>query len=133
MGNYTTVSRTKITEYLMANKDKAVNVQDIHLNLVNQGCGVNITTIYRYLDKLTKEGAVLKYTSEDGNQAVYQYVEPSSHCEEHLHMKCTKCGLICHLDMPLMDDFVNNIKNSYGFDICCKNSIIYGVCKSCGQ
>lgn len=131
MANYSTVSRKKIMEYLVNNSDKAVNVQDINVNLIEQGCGVNITTIYRYLDKLTKDGSVMKYTSEDGNQAVYQYVSPTNNCEAHLHMKCTKCGLICHLDMPIMSSFSKQVKDSHGFDIQCRNSIIYGVCRNC--
>ena len=37
---------------------------------------VNLTTIYRYLDKLAKDGTVIKYVAEKGCQAAYQYVEP---------------------------------------------------------
>lgn len=130
-GNYATVSRKKMLEYLAANANKTVNVQDIHKHLCENDCGVNITTIYRFMDKLTKEGRVMKYASEDGSQAVYQYVEPSSHCDEHLHLQCVKCGTICHLDYPGMEEFTEQIKKKHGFCIQCKNSIIYGVCEKC--
>lgn len=36
---------------------------------------MNITTVYRYLDKLEKDGTVIRYASEQGGQAAYQYVE----------------------------------------------------------
>lgn len=83
---YATTSRKKILEYLMANSDRTVTVTDIDQYLKKHDNEVNITTIYRYLDKLAKEGTVMKYVAEKGSQAVYQYVEMGHHCEEHLHL-----------------------------------------------
>ena len=130
-GNYSTVSRKKMLEYLTANANKTVNVQEIHKHLCENDCGVNVTTIYRFMDKLTKEGRVMKYASEDGSQAVYQYAEPDHHCEEHLHLQCVKCGAIFHLDCGFMDELKHHAADDHGFDIQCKNSIIYGLCKDC--
>ena len=53
---YATTSRKKILEYLMANSDRTVTVTDIDQYLKKHDNEVNITTIYRYLDKLAKEG-----------------------------------------------------------------------------
>ena len=131
--NYNTVSRTKMLDYLVSNKDKAVTVQDINQFLVEQGCGVNITTIYRYLDKLSKDGRVLKHASEDGNLAMYQYIDPTSKCDEHLHLQCVRCGKVCHIDCDTMDMFKDNVMSNHGFSIQCKNSIIYGMCESCNN
>lgn len=130
-GNYTTLSRTKMLEYLTANSDKAVNIQDIHHFLIEAGYGVNITTIYRYMDKLTKEGRVMKYTSKEGHEAVYQLADPKGKCGSHLHLQCTKCGSICHLDEAIMKKFEEGIKTDCGFSIQCNNSLIYGVCDKC--
>ena len=49
---YATTSRKKILEYLMANSDRTVTVTDIDQYLKKHDNEVNITTIYRYLDKL---------------------------------------------------------------------------------
>ena len=57
---YATTSRKKILEYLMANSDRTVTVTDIDQYLKKHDNEVNITTIYRYLDKLAKEGTVMK-------------------------------------------------------------------------
>lgn len=130
-GNYNTLGRKKIMEFLFQNSDKGVTVQGINEYLIEQGLGVNITTIYRYLDKLTKENQVMKHPSENGNQAVYQLVKEASHCDEHLHLQCLKCGVIKHLDCDGMDEFAKHIKDSHGFNISCKNSIIYGLCEAC--
>ena len=92
---------------------------------------VNITTIYRYLDKLAKDGTVIKYVAEKGCQAAYQYVEPGRGCEQHLHLKCVKCGKIIHLECHFMEEISHHIEESHGFTLQCKNSILYGICRDC--
>lgn len=56
----------KILEFLKKNSDRTVAVADIDHYLRTQDCEVNITTIYRYLDKLAKDGTVIKYVAEKG-------------------------------------------------------------------
>ena len=43
-------------EYLIESKERAVSVSDIASHMKEQHCSVNVTTIYRYLDKLEKDG-----------------------------------------------------------------------------
>ena len=94
---YATNSRRKILDFLKSNSDRTVTVADIDQYLKRNGDAVNITTIYRYLDKLATDGTVMKYVAEAGGKAVYQYVELGQHCEEHLHLKCVKCGCIIRI------------------------------------
>lgn len=128
---YTTVSRTKIMEFLEANCNRTVSVSDIQSFLKSEELEVNVTTIYRFLDRLAKDGKVIKYVAEKGSMAVYQYVENDRHCEHHLHLKCTKCGKVVHMECDFMEEIAEHIKEHHGFAIQCKNSIIYGVCKEC--
>ena len=128
---YNTAARSRILGFLMENKDRTVNANDILKVLNDGGNEVNITTIYRYLDKLTESGQVMKYVAENGTRAVYQYVEHEHHCEEHLHLQCTKCGAIIHLDCSFMDEIAEQVSLEHGFQIQCRNSIIYGVCRNC--
>lgn len=125
---YNTQSRIRILDYLKENKDRTVDVNDIRQAL---DCDVNITTVYRYLDKLTSDGTVMKYVAENGTRAVYQYVDRMRHCGDHLHMQCTKCGAIIHLDCDFMDELAEHILKEHGFHIQCRNSIIYGLCEKC--
>ena len=71
---YATNSRRKILDFLKSNSDRTVTVADIDQYLKRNGDAVNITTIYRYLDKLATDGTVMKYVAEAGGKAVYQYV-----------------------------------------------------------
>lgn len=128
---YNTAARSRILGFLKENKDRTVNANDILNWLNNQGNDVNITTIYRYLDKLTESGEVMKYIAENGTRAVFQYVGEKQHCEEHLHLQCIKCGAILHLDCDFMDEISEHVMNEHGFKIQCRNSNIYGICSDC--
>lgn len=131
--SYATASRKKILEFLKSNSDRTVTVTDIDSYLKRNDSEVNITTIYRYLDKLAKEGSVMKYVAEKGSQAVYQYVEVGHHCDSHLHLKCVKCGCIIHLECAFMSEISQHILEDHGFTLQCKNSILYGMCKECAK
>ena len=63
---YATNSRRKILDFLKSNSDRTVTAADIDQYLKRNGDAVNITTIYRYLDKLATDGTVMKYVAEAG-------------------------------------------------------------------
>lgn len=128
---YATVSRKKILDFLKQSSDRTVTAAEIGAYLKEQDSEVNITTIYRYLDKLEREGTVMKYVAEKGSQAGYQYVELGHRCEEHLHLKCMECGRIIHLECAFMEEIAEHIRNDHGFLLQCKNSILYGTCGEC--
>ncbi len=132
-GGYNTASRARILGFLKDNRDRTVNVNDIHRSLGQSGNDVNITTIYRYIEKLVEEGKVMKYVAEDGSHAVYQYVDSTHHCEEHLHLQCVRCGALIHMDCHFMDEISDHVLKEHGFHIQCRNSIIYGLCDKCAS
>ena len=61
--HYATASRRKILEILKESKDKTVTAAQIGEQLRQMDSEVNITTIYRYLDRLEKDGTVIRYVS----------------------------------------------------------------------
>lgn len=130
---YATASRKKILEYLIENHNRTVTVADIDAHLKECGHEVNITTIYRYLDKLEKEATVMKYVAEKGSQATYQYIEEGHDCDGHLHLQCVKCGNVIHLECHFMHELLEHVEKEHGFVMQCKNSIIYGTCKTCAR
>lgn len=128
---YSTPSRKRILEFLKESNDRAVTASDVAQYLAGQNNAVNITTIYRYLDKLAKEGTIMKYVAEKGSQSAYQFVEPGRHCGEHLHLKCVRCGKIIHLDCHFMEEISNHILQDHNFVLQCRNSVLYGLCDDC--
>lgn len=130
--SYSTEKRAKIIEYLSRHKDDDVSVRDIESYIKEDaGLDINVTTIYRYLEKLEKDGKVLKHVGEGGNKATYQFIESSEKCHNHLHMKCNGCGKIYHMDCSFMMDFQRHIYEHHKFVLECKTSMLYGTCQTC--
>ena len=102
--SYNTRTRQLILDYLTANRRHAVSAADIVAHLEAEGERTNPTTVYRYLDKLAGEHRVMKYVAGKGERAVYQYADEAHHCHEHIHLKCTCCGEIFHMDCHFMDE-----------------------------
>ena len=90
-------------------------------------------SVYRYLDKLAGERRVMKYVAGKGERAVYQYADEAHHCHEHIHLKCTRCGEIFHMDCHFMDEVRQHLQAEHGFTLQCEGSILYGVCRRCAQ
>lgn len=131
--SYSTEKRNKIMEYLITHKDEDVSVKDIELHLTSEGISTNITTIYRYLDKLVSQGTLLKHMDGNGSKSTFQYVQPDSACHNHLHMKCSNCGRIYHMDCGFMMEFSRHIYEHHSFMLDCKTSMLYGLCKQCAD
>lgn len=128
---YATEKRAKMLEYLKEHSDRDVCVKEIEEYLSQNNITVNVTTIYRYIDKLVQEEIVLKHTSENGNTCTYQYIDPNHSCHNHLHMKCSSCGRIYHMDCEFMDEFQRHIYEHHHFALECRTSMLYGLCEHC--
>lgn len=128
---YRTKNRDMMLAYMKENRDRTVYVNDIHQYMKSQGVNVNVTTIYRFLDKLQEEHQVLKYTADKGESAGFQYVGEGNCCEEHLHVKCTGCGKVIHLDCQFMDEIRGHLQEHHNFQLQCSGSSLFGLCEEC--
>ena len=129
--SYNTKSRQYILDFLKQNSDTTVSVSDILEYLCNMGVSVNFTTVYRYLNTLTREREVIKLTDESGQRSVYQFIGHKTGCEEHIHIQCTECGKLEHVDCEFMEHIKAHFYKDHGFTIKCDGSIIYGICADC--
>lgn len=130
---YKTKSRKMILEFLESKRYTTVSVNDIIDFLKTRDEEVNPTTVYRYLNKLTVEKKVLKFSEGAGKQAVYQIVEHPHNCDGHIHIQCTKCGKLLHLDCDFMEDFRKHLEQNHSFSLECEKSLLYGICNECNK
>jgi len=128
---YKTKNRQQILDILKNRKDQSVSVSEIKESMEQMGCNVNLSTIYRYMDKLVEEGIVMEYLTKKGEKAGFQYLEPEQDCHQHLHLQCIRCGRIIHLNCSFMKDIQMHIGEYHGFTIQCDHSILYGICQTC--
>lgn len=132
--SYSTVSHTKIMKYLCDNYDRLITVNDIENFLKSENIEVNVSTIYRFLNKLSDSGEVMKYVARKGEMSSFQYVgNARRNCREHIHLHCVKCDRIIHLECEFMEEISNHIMNHHGFRLQCESSVLYGVCKECSD
>lgn len=128
---YVTKSRASILDFLIESKDKAVSAKDISDYLSQVNIEVDLSTIYRYLDKLISDEQIKKYVGLDNKTAVYQYIGDSPDCRTHFHLQCLSCGKTVHLGCEYMNDVSKHILDNHGFVISYESTTLYGYCIEC--
>ena len=126
---YNTRQKEKLIDYLVRNKEKHTNVQEISIYLAAEGTPVGTATIYRQLDKLVESGTVRKYSFDGKVGACYQYIDKEHECHEHFHLKCLVCGI--HLDCDHLMSINRHIEEHHGFVIDPSQTVFYGRCADC--
>ena len=128
---YQTRGRILIEEYLMEHRARVVTAEELHRYLEQEGAGVNITTIYRQLERLASQSQVRIFPAEKGKKSGYQYSVEEVQCHDHLHLQCVDCGKIIHLNCHFMDEIARHISGDHNFDLRCENSVLFGKCSEC--
>ena len=126
--SYKTEQREIIKDYLIENKDKFINVEDILEYMKNNNQEVSQTTIYRFLNLLEKNNNVR--TETKNHTKYYQYVPQED--SNHLFLKCKNCGKSLNLKCQEFEDINKHIKNEHKFNLD-YNTIIYGTCNKCSK
>ena len=131
--NYNTKARKYILDFLKSRQDSTVSAADITEHLQRMGAGVNQATVYRYLNRLSRENRLLKFTDSKTQKSVYRFVGVDSGCDEHIHIKCVSCGRLMHLECDFMQDNKSHLAEEHGFLLRCYGSILYGLCEDCRE
>lgn len=92
---------------------------------------IGLTTIYRLIDKLVKEGRLTKSIGDD-NTTYYHYLEECNH-HNHFYLKCEKCGNMIHVDCDCINDLKAHIVKHHNFKMSNEHTIINGICNECSK
>lgn len=128
---YKTKPRNLIIEYLKDNADTRFTARDILNAVKGKGDGLDRSTVYRNLERLSKEGKLVKYKEADVNATCYQYSEKHESCCEHMHAQCSVCGKIFHLDNKIFKSAAKKMMDEYGIEIDYGKSVIMCICDEC--
>ena len=126
---YHTQQRKILIDFLRENCEKSFTIEEI-IRSVGES-GISQSTAYRLITKLAEDGIVKRSVRGTSRSFVYQYVNTEK-CEGHLHMKCTGCGKVYHLDSGITSTIQNDIKNSTNFEID-NHTVLLGKCKTCKE
>lgn len=129
-GRYRTKQQEMILDCLKKQKDIFCTVEEFMECLHREGIHVGQTTVYRALERLSEDGAVVKIPSVDGSKAQFRYVgeEISSAVGK---LVCLKCGAMIPLECSRLDAFYEHIHEDHGFQLDQRHMILYGYCGQC--
>ncbi len=130
MEKYNTKQKQIITELLKDNSNRSLTSDEI-LFMLNKKDNISKATLYRHLDLLVQNYEVRKFYNSKLGRSQYQYADLESTCSSHLHLRCSKCGKLIHLDCDETTKFINHINSNHGFRIDNLNTVINGVCSEC--
>lgn len=128
---YHTKSKEAIMTYLDLQREHSFSAYDVNDYLRENGLHVNLTTIYRNLDKLMERGEVIKYKTAEDECCRYQCAKPHAQCYEHIHMQCRECGRILHMECHFMEEITKHLYEHHKFTLDCTGSVLMGLCEEC--
>ena len=132
MAGYRTEQKKMLLAYLQANGGEAYTVEELAegMRATYGELSPGVSTVYRLMTRLAEEGKVKRFLREKGRGFVYQIVAGRG-CSHHLHMKCTRCGRLLHLDGAVSAELHERILAQSGFTLCGEATVLFGVCESC--
>ena len=108
--------------------DDHISAEEIYTQVVEKYPNVNISTVYRTLDLLTRLGLVTE-TDLGGGRVRYHPVEKG----HHHHLVCRECGAIIDLDESLLSPLKDALLHEHGFIADLKHLAIMGRCVNCSR
>ena len=118
-------------DYFHEHSEERNSAKDISVKMKKDGLVVNLSTVYRNLEKLVEEH-VLSFEEIPGmEERKYVLHKPEMECSHHLHMHCVKCGKVFHLNCSFMDEIAHHLNEEHGFVIDCEKSVLMGLCEEC--
>lgn len=128
--SYTTKQGKAVLACLESQKGAHVTAAQIAEHLEQAGVSIGRTTIYRQLERLSRDGRVRKYAI-DGAGACFQYADGCGDMGEHFHLKCEGCGEVVHLNGGMLPGITQDIRNNYEFEVDVNKTVFYGRCGTC--
>ena len=101
--------------------------QEIHAELRRRGQSVGLTTVYRQLQVLSKDGGVDTIRDESG-ETLYRRCRASGH---HHHVTCRVCGRSVEVEGRAVERWAENVAAEAGFVDVDHTVEIFGRCADC--
>ena len=124
MKEYNTRQHERILSFFRDNPEKGFSAREASRMLP----GIAQATVYRLIPRLMREGYLMKVPGP-GHEASFQYRDPGS-CSRHLHIRCSRCGRVWHIDDSISASISDEIDGACGFQLL-STSVLEGICPMC--
>ena len=127
MEGYHTDQKDRLLDFLGRNTTRQFRMEEIVSALDGK---VGKSTVYRLMRSLVGEGRVRRF--ELGRTIYYQYLSGAA-CDSHLHLKCTVCGRMQHLDCTVSTFLRRQILATNRFQLDDRLTLLFGLCADCRE
>lgn len=93
--SYHTKQKDEILQVIKQKGDTHFTAEEIAVSLKNAGSTIGLSTVYRQLDTMVKEGTLRKYLSSAGESACYQVSESCRRAFSFKMRSLRKTGASC--------------------------------------
>lgn len=132
MASYKTEQKRLLTEFLNNNSEKSFTIEEIvrEISKSEGSSAPGLSTVYRLIPKLIEEGKVRRFSGEGRRKFLYQAIS-GKECSRHLHLKCTECGKLFHVNNLVSEEVKREILSSSNFTVDSARTLLVGQCKEC--
>lgn len=130
-GKYKTKQQEAIKKCLELHRDSYVTVHEIEKYLKENNYSVGLTTIYRHLESMEKQGIVAKIKVEKQTGACFRYITGDS--EEGFYIECEDCGQVTKMECHHLSELYNHVNEDHHFSINPRKTVFYGKCSKCAK
>ena len=103
-----------------------ISVEQVHRQVAEDSPEVNVTTVYRTLERLEELG-ILRHKHVHGEPAQYELTDEPL----HQHLVCTGCGRDQELDVSVLAPLEDELRRRYGFYANLSHTAFVGLCRAC--
>lgn len=125
---YSTEQRNILLTFLQTNPDTVFSAKQITQSLADKN--ISRSAVYRNLAQLESAQKIKRVAKNGSREAFYQFYDTQC-CRNHIHLSCTKCGKIYHMEGKDADRLSQMLDGNEGFELNKSETVIYGLCKEC--
>ncbi len=86
---------------------------------------VSRATVFRVLKQAEENGSIARLSFAGGEDRFDYNAHP------HYHVRCSRCGIVCDVEMPYLNHLEKKVTNAYGFSLQTHDVEFKGVCPDC--
>lgn len=124
---YKTTKQRKAIIQLLEEHITPLHAEEIFLKLKEKGINLSLSTVYRNLDMLQKQGLVVKAYMLNEDKARFGLASKKN------YLVCQNCKKIVIIDNCPFEKFKEELIEVHGFDILGHSIEVYGICPECKE
>jgi len=126
---YRTTQRNLLAAFFEKHCDERLSIDQI-MEALPSASAISRSAIYRNVDRMVQDGLLRKSAQAGSRKFLYRYIGGGKCCQR-LHLQCTKCGRIFHLEDQAGETVRQAALRKNGFQIDEQQTMLYGLCKNC--